>query len=989
MIKNFIRKGVFTICLNLMILLLGIFTLPYLSNEFIPSIEIPAVAIVVPMPLTTNTNIIRQTVHPVEQAFIESGEVNSLETRIEDGKAIFVLFYKWDFSPSFALRRARQVMSKVELPKEALKPIFVLHRPSNNPILRLAFYGGTTEDLNNYAKNLLSTMERIPGVSKVAIGGEFPKKLQLKVNNEKLSYYGLNASDVVINAKKIWSFRQFVPAKPVNHYITSPFDNQSSLNLLPVFSDKLKKMIPLNWIGSIEETKPEPPIIFGKNNPAIIIEIIKAPGSDTLSIIRESLKKLTPEEMNQKKIQHQVLYNEAEKIVDSQWGVYKNFFIGVLLNSIILMIFLGSKIGVVVASVVFPTALLGTLFIMKMLGISINLFSLNGFSLAVGMITDASTVVLESIVRKIKSQEEIFSACWKGSQEVALGVLASTLTTAGVLLPIAMQKNISSKLFSDLSLTVVSTQLVCLVAVFSLVPWLCFTMFQNEEKKSKIIDYLYSLSTKIVNALIFLSKKVQMRSHDSKKFRITFPSLVIFFSLSMMLFLPKTEFLPQVSSSVFSFYYPIPRSKIDTQSDFVRTQLAKAISQEDNLKWSLLKKTQDGIEGQLEFKATSTVSHVKSLFTHAKLLDTKRMNILPIGPAPTGEAMGFTGLYFLKRDLSSQKYDNILTNFCGLPQVDYCYDVKRLHRTNIKITPKHLTTLRMGITGIESASQIFLPLHEINMAEIGNIEFQKPVYLHIPGIGSLLDHSIETTKETRARVGDLFHHDFKTQKTLVQRLNGHEFTPLFFRLKDSTLGEIDTLMEKIKEKFNTSISSVLGQGEMATMNETFLGMIKALSLSAVIVFLILAIQFKSIAQTLIIMGTIPLTLGGAIIGLIIMDETVNASVMVGFILLIGIVVNNGIFLVEATNQKLMGGMDIRQAVSLSVEERTRPILMTSFSTIFGMLPAILFQGEGSELYRGMAIVNIFGMIVGTVLSLVVTPLFIEYFSNNKKLRTIS
>ena len=973
MVQTFIKKGVFTLCLNLIILLIGYFTIPKLSNEFIPLVEVPAVAVVIPAPTMSESNIKQNIVFPLEKELLRTGEIKSIESDIEEGKAIFKLFYKWDFLPEECLRKARQTVENLSLPKGVLDPIFVLYKPSNNPIYRVVFYGKDLESLSSHALKVKGQVERVPGISEVLIAGQYLGKNYVNIKSEKLSQYQISSQGILDEAFNTWKLKKFYKGTPLNHTLSLPIKEPNDMKLLPIINHK-GSQIYLKWIGNITKPPAKAKVIYGKEKPAVILEVIKAAGADTISIIKKTLKIV--ENSKDPSLRTQEIYNEAIKIKESQNGVFTNFFIGVVLNSLILMIFLGSTIGVIVASVVFPTALLGTFFAMDQLSISINLFSLNGFSLAVGMITDASTVVLESITQRINRKEPLFMACWKGVKDVSLGVLASTLTTAGVLLPIAFQKNVSSKLFSDLSLTVVSTQIFCLIAVFSLVPWLCFKMLGKNSKAPSLILYLFKKSDFLVQSMIKLAQRTHKFCRKKMAYKLMIPGSVVFLSLSSILFLPDMEFLPQVSSRVYSLKYPIKTSRRNAEGLVKRNLIASTLKDWKDVTWSVSLFNKNSVDVLFSLKASRPLDDIKNKFK-GKDLDFNKINILPVGPAPSGEAFGYDGLYFIGQNLPKSKLNNLIKTFCHGPTVKSCLGPELTKSYNFHLKPSHLTTYRMGLSTYHGLSQFFIPLQEIDLSSIADFDFKNPAILKIGINGSLLGLPIINSKGERNIIGELYNHKIEEYDPLLKRKNGEGFFPLFFKLKNSTIGLADTSMQTIREELAIPKSKVLGMGTLETMNESFGGLISALTISAFIVFLILVVQFNSIRQALVIMGTIPLTLGGAICGLIIMGETVNASVLVGFILLIGIVVNNGIFLVEATNQKLFSGENNENAIKWAVSSRTRPILMTSFSTILGMLPTLIIGGEGSELYRGMAIVNVFGMITGTFLSIVITPIFIE------------
>lgn len=983
MTKLFIKKGVLTICLNLTILLMGYFTLPYLSKEFIPTINIPAVAVIFPTPFLPESKIVQKLVNPVERALEETGDLDSVEVHMGEERVIMILFYKWKYAPETCLRRARQVIENVPRPKEIMDPIFILHRPTGRPILRNVFYGKSIVDITKFTEKVALKVERIPGISEVSLSGKNPDQYEINLDPKKMAKHQLNYTDIIKTSRESWSFRQLFKSTPLKHYMVFNVDSVENLGSLSLKSNKKQESILLRWLGKIQKQKPNPKVIYGKDEHALILEVLKAPGTDTMAINQNVLRVIQEEVRARKDIKSQVIYDEAEKIKQSQEGVLQNFVIGVILNSIILIAFLGSSIGALVASVVFPTALLGTLFIQSNLGISLNLFSLNGFSLAVGMITDASTVVLESITRRFQNGEDIFSACWKGTRDVSLGVVASTLTTAGVLIPIAMQKNLSSKLFSDLSLTVVSTQLLCLIAVFTLVPWLCFKIFKRDAKPALPIAVAYKYTSIIVSTMIGFAHNVQALARNNQFYKKLIPGAVVIFNLGMILFLPQTEFLPSITAPVYSLNYPIKNARSERDQIKLRDQFAELINSNSDILWSVSTARGDRVEILFELKKSVPKKEIKKFLEHP-LIDEHNINIQTVGPAGSGEEYGYDGIFYITQNIKKDKIEKIINRFCKSKYIDYCQD----HRFNlvheIELTPDPIISTRMGGSSIQSAMELAVGLRNLDLVAVGNLIFKWPFIMKTIQESLITENPIPLGTDNITSLKNLFYQKIKSSFAKQIRYNHNDYSPLYFRIKKGTLGEISSFMSQLAHEETGKTESVLGMGGLKTMDESFASMIRALILSAIIIFIILAVQFQSPRQAAIIMGTIPLTLGGAIAGLIIMGETVNASVMVGFILLIGIVVNNGIFLVEATNQKLLAGYNIAKAVTESVAERTRPILMTSFSTIFGMLPTIVLGGEGSELYRGMAIVNVFGMVAGTVLSVVITPIFIEIFAKKEQ-----
>ncbi|HND86488.1 MAG TPA: efflux RND transporter permease subunit, partial [Pseudobdellovibrionaceae bacterium] len=282
---------------------------------------------------------------------------------------------------------------------------------------------------------------------------------------------------------------------------------------------------------------------------------------------------------------------------------------------------------------------------------------------------------------------------------------------------------------------------------------------------------------------------------------------------------------------------------------------------------------------------------------------------------------------------------------------------------------------------IEAALQAASQLNSLDINIIANLNLPEPVELITKGESPLTESAFLLPQITKfvTSLDHLYQKSFSYEELTRFRVDSVDYEPVYFKLDGVTLGVAIEKMESLKKKYNLGDTDLRGMGGIQNMQETFSKMTVALLISLALTILILMLQFKSAVQTSIIMLSIPLSVGGAVMGLLLLRETVNISVMVGFILLGGIIVNNGILLMEAINQGIEGGLSLVESIETAVTNRTRPILMTSVSAIAGMLPTLLFESEGQELYRGMAIVNIFGMAFGTVLTLVVVPVICWIF----------
>ncbi len=984
MVKFFLKKSVVTICLNLSILLIGYFSIGPIANEFLPTVSVPAVAVVFPITVLHHDDVVHDLIAPIEKGFLQTGEVEKIEVSLDQDRVILLVHYDWGISPDECLLRARQLVSSYKRPLGVLNPLFILHRPTLNPILRVAISGLSIGELTDKTRVLSETIERFPGVSEVRRVGSSPEVGFVDFSSKEMAQNRLNIVDVLNSATLNWSFRSLFKGKDSSVIIKHELNEVDDLNemLITHFQDS---PIPLKWISQVRKGVHPASVFIGAGQDALVFEVLKSPGSDTVEIIRQSLDELSQLFKSESKLKSTIIYNEADKIKEAQKGVFQNFAIGVLLNSIVLIIFLGSIIGAVVASCVFPTAILGTFFIMKNFDVSINIFALNGFSLASGMITDASIVVLESILRRFQLGEDLIDSCWKGTKDVMMGVIASGITTAAVILPIGFQTGIASKLFSDLGLTLVSTQFICLITVFSLVPWICSKILSRNSKPLPPIAFAYGGSQYFVKMVSLMAQKALLKSNQSRSFKYSVLVGVTLMSLLSLFMLPESEFLPTVSSSIYSLSVPVKRIQLLSQKDHLKSEISNLLGHDPNISWVVTFSTDDTLEAMFEVKLKDKVDSIIEIVSQKLKFPAQKIVISPLGPTPNTEPLGSSGYFYISDSIGTEKVNLIIEEFCSSRGIIDCTTDYQYKEAKLVFKSFPLTMARANTNVFETTINLASFTQSLDLSSLANLPYLYPIYLNYSKDEDISNFPFFLGKDRKAlsRFGSLFEEKKEFGQNIQFRRNGNVFSPLYFRIDGITIGQAVDKMSELTSKFNLSQSDVVGMGGIETMNETFDKMIVALIISGILILLILIIQFQSVIQALIIMYSIPLSLGGAIIGLILLNETVNAGVIVGFILLIGIIVNNGILLMDAINQRLSNGMDCLEAILDSVQTRTRPILMTTCSTVLGMMPTLLFEAEGKELYQGMAIVNIFGMTFGTLLTLIVTPILINFLLGRK------
>lgn len=980
MIRYFITKTVVTLTLNISIIVIGIFSLRHIANEFIPSVEIPAVAVIFPTTVNQSEKFYNGFLQNLEHTLLTSEGVDRVESQVEFGKSVSVVYFNWNYSPQQALQRTRQIVNGLKKPSGTLDPLFILHRPSLSPIYRVAFKGLPAHEMTKRFQSVQNDLERIDGISEVRLKGASVKQTEIAINPETSAKFGIQGIDVIRAASEVWSTRLLINKDKIPVLLRVDTSDSEKIGALPVLGKG--QSVPLKSFSRIRESYKPASISTNEGADATLLEILKRPGSDTLRVVSEVKSQFDEFLKSNPDVTAIGIYDESEEIKNSQEGVLGNFSSGILLNSIILIIFLGSIPGVLIASSIFPASIIGTLFIMKTFGVTINIFSLNGFSLAAGMITDASTVLLESILRRRQNGEDAVDGSVNGTNDVLIGVITGTASSAAVLLPICLQTGISAKLFSDLGVALIGTQVLTLLSVFSLVPFLCSRFLNPKERMWTPIKVVFTGSNFLVQRVVQSVSTVLQKTEKNRRLQLFIPGSVAALSLSSMMFIPKSELLPAVNTTTYLVSVPLDRQVLQTEGEKIKENIQFFLDKENEIEWYVGQLNEDEIHFDLHAKGPLDKEDFKRRLAEKGNIAKSKVLIFPLGPTPPSEAFNYSGLVYIKNSLEDEKKKNFLRSFCSWDGISDCMGANHSQTLKMNLVNDSVDTQRHKLDPLSMALELGARMNPIDLSSLANLFVSAPMNLFFQATGRIVDTPV--IGKTTVAMSSLYEKDFGMGNQVVSSMNGIIYEPLYFSVHNTTVGEAADRISDISKELEIASQTVIPMGTIASMNETFGKIQIALLISLLLNFVILFLQFKSLKQVLIVMATIPLSLGGGIAGLNLMNETLNVGVLVGFMLLGGIVVNNGILLMEALNQGLEDGKKFVEAMMASIESRARPIMMTACSTIFGMLPTLLIPSSGSEIYRGMAIVNIFGMMVGTVLSLVVVPVICQIFIREKE-----
>lgn len=762
---------------------------------------------------------------------------------------------------------------------------------------------------------------------------------------------------------------------------------------------KLSDVADVAVVNNADETYAK---INGK--PGVMLSIQKQTGYSTGDVshrVQNKLEELKKEHKNIKvvNLMDQGVY--IDMIVDS---VLDNLIYGAILAILILLVFLKSIRPTFVIACSIPISIMAAIVAMYFSGVTLNIISLSGLALGVGMLVDNSIVVIENIYR-MRNEEGASAkkAAIEGARQVSGAILASTLTTVCVFLPIVFTKGITRQLFVDMGLTIAYSLLASLLTALTIVPMMSAGVLRKtEEKETKIFGKIRNIYGNILEKAL-----------DHKGYVIV--GAFVLFVGSIALALPRgTEFMPTMESTQISMTLETEKgtSLEDTakEADKVMDEVGKISDVEDVgalVSTSDLMGTQT-VTNQVSFYAItnenpklSNKELQKEIEKRTKDVDGEltihmsNMDMSALGSA--GVNVQIQGKDLDKLQEISSDVKKIVTDTKGTQNV---FDGTEENGEELRISVDKEKAAKYGLTVAQVYQELYGELAEPKQAmTLGTDTYDYDVYV--------IDDDRE--KLTRQDVKDMVisakQQDGTSKDVKLSEIASFEDTTTLQSINHFAQNRYMSVTAEIKEGYNIGlVSNQLKQklekyktpegyeikmaGEDETINEAMTELFKMLGLALVFMYLIMVAQFQSLRSPFIIMFTVPLAFTGGLLALWLAGMSVSVIAMIGFVMLSGIIVNNGIVFIDYTNQLIAGGMLKKEALVTAGKTRLRPIIMTALTTILGLFTLAMGVGMGADMVQPMAVVTIGGLIYGTILTLVVVPCIFSLFHKREKARLV-
>ena len=1010
-----VKRPVTTVMFILIVLLLGVVSLTKIPIDLYPNIEVP-VAIV----QTTYSNVSPEEVEnlvtrPIEEVLGTVSNIDTIQSITSEGSSVVVVMFNFGTDMNFATLDMREKIDMIKgyLPEDATEPTVLQLDINATAVIQAALSGADEATLYEYADEVIRpALERIEGVASVSIDGGYQNYVSVQVDTAKLTNYGLTIDQL---AGTLAAENINLPAGSVNKgdkelllRTVGEFESLEDIRKTPILLPT-GGVVLLQDVADVYLTNQEQTSISKVNGqPAVSISVQKQSGTNTVMIANEINNALEELQANTQ-YDLKVVVDQSDFIKGAISQVGSSAIIGGLLAIIVLFIFLRSFRSTIIIGLSMPISIIATGILIYFNGITLNMMTLGGITLGIGMLVDNSVVVLENIYRFVQEGHDRVEASILGAKEVAMAVTASTLTTVAVFLPMVFVEGITSIMFREFSLTVTFSLVSSLVVALTLIPMLASKLLvvdefegKHHENKFRLIGWLLDSTDKAYKGLDNVYRRTLKWSLSHRKSVLVIAAVTFLTSIGSVYFI-GSEFMPVSDEGAFSISVELEDGAKINDTQAAMDQVVERILDIPEVDYIFSSTAGSNFISSSANSGTVTVQLVsmdqrdRSVFE--VIVDAEELLADLPGVQSTLQAASQSGMMTGGSDISIsiagddldvlesiandivavtesvQGTRNVASSLAvASPQVEIY--LNRNNASRFGLTTATVSSQVQAMLNGRTATRYKVDGDELNVViegderfkesinNLNQLEIQTPTGVSVP-LELVADVVIETGAVTINR------EDLVRTVTVSSGIYDRDLSDVVADI-EAGIDELD-----IPTGYDVTIG-----GANQEMIEAFSDLALALILAVALVYMIIAAQFESLLQPFIIMFSIPLAFGGGLLALFISYRTLNITSIIGFIMLSGIVVNNAIVLLDyiGTRRRDMGE-ERNEAIINAGPIRLRPILMTSLTTILGLLPLSLGIGEGAELQASMGTVVIGGLLMSSLLTLIVIPVVYSIFDD--------
>ena len=1008
--KLVLKRPVSTVLAILCLIVFGLSSVMKSPLELMPDMNMSMMIVMTVYPGASPDDVNELVTKPIEDRASTLSGLDTISSQSKENMSIVMLKYDYgtDMNDAYDDLKKQMDLAKTELPDDAEDPIMLELNTSLKPNVIMAVSHGEDDDLYNYVNNnIVPEFEKLSSVAEVSLAGGVQKYIKVELLPEKLKQYGVTMNSI---AGDITGADLTYPAgntevgdQKLAVSTEQPFETMESLNDIPLtvngsqtvyLSDVANIYMGADDIESIARYKAE----NGVPEDIVALTVSKQQDAATLTVSKDVSKVVDQLTKLDPTLQITVVNDDKDSIMSSLSSVIETMIMAVIISMVIIWLFFGDlKASLIVGSSI-PVSILASLILMQLMGFSLNVITLSALVLGVGMMVDNSTVVLESCFRATDDTgfREFSKAALNGTGVVYQSVIGSTLTTCVVFLPLAMLGGMTGQMFRPLGFTIVFCMTASLISAITVVP-LCYMIYKPIEKKtaplSRPVEKMQEAYRTIMRSLLKKRGLVMLAS-----------VLLLLFSFFLARFL-RMELMAEDDQGQITITAEVkPGMEID-KVDGIMKQVEGIISQQPDVESYFTMAGSSGLSMSSDPNITVYLKKDRKMETDEvvklwkqQLAGISDTNITVEAYSQVSAMMGSESDYTV--ELQSTNYDDLKAVSDDIAQklsqrpeltkvhssLENAASVVKVTVNPIKARAAGLSPAQIGGTLNNMLSGVTPTTMNINGDDIDvKVEYPKDRYRSLDQVESV---TLQTPSGRSVALTDVADIRFADSPASITRQDKqYRVTVSGIYTENSNKNTKTQLMDEVVKPNVGGTVSIAQNAQEESMATEFSALFQAIGLAIFLVFVVMAAQFESPKFSIMVMTTIPFCLIGAFGLLWLADSAISMTSLLGFLMLVGTVVNNGILYVDTVNQ-YRREMDLNTALVEAGATRLRPILMTTLTTVVAMVPMALALGDSGSTTQGLALVNIGGLTASTILSLLMLPAYYSLMNGGGKKRVI-
>lgn len=1000
--QTFIKHHVMTILLYILVVVFGFYSFQNLPLALMPSMEVPAAVVYATYPGAGPEDIEQQVTKKLEGAVAGLSGLDTLQSTSSENMAMLVIRFTNDTDMDQAMTDLRDKVAQVksQLPDDASDPTVMSIDIDSMPVVSVALRGNDLASLQSIAEDEIQpALERLDGVASVDISGGYEQEIAVHTDASRLKGYNLTissigqqlgADNIAIPGGDLDNGSQTLAVRTDGEY-SSIDDVKNALISLPAGGT-----VRLSQIADVSmQPKDQDAISKVDGEECIILSVNKQSGSNTAQIAELAKAEFDSLLKSNDSLQWNIVMDQSDYINMTVDNAIQNIWMGVLFAAIVLFLFLRDFGATMAVTIAMPCCILFTFLIMNVLGITLNMMSLGGITLGVGMIVDNSIVVLENIFTYRADGYDRLEACTKGTGEVIGAVIASTLTTVAVFLPIALSGGMAGMMFKEFCITIVALLLSSLIISITLVPLLCYFLLGGTKQQS--IKPQGSGATPITEKPLLRAYRSSLNFLITHRWAGVALTVVICIVSVLSVSQAGMELIPEMDEGQVSVAVSMPNGSTMEDTAAIEDRIAAiavdTIPELEQIYYSTGSSTSIMSSSSGASVTISLVDLDQRDRSAADIAKQLRHDLQDIAgcelTVSTSSTMSMSTDSDISVELIGDDYDQLAEKADDLAnQISALPDAINVESSAGEQTPRVAVKINR-----ENASRFGLNAATIGGLVRGELTGSTATTLRMNGeeydvtvagdedVATSLDalRSMQIPTMTGGTVPLSMVADVYTELSpqSIVRKNQKETVTITGESESGDSNAIKAAVDDIVAKYELPDGVEVGEGDTAASQiaETTGTLMLALAVAILLVYFILATQFNSFSLPIAIMLILPIGLLGSMILLWPTGNHVSMVALLGVIILAGTVVNSSIVLIDYTLQRRQRGEDKNTAILNACPRRVRPVLMTAMTTILGLVPMVFSGGEGSEMMKPMGVVMMTGMVISTIATLFITPVY--------------